>query len=138
MACSECFDELEEHLGHEITWRERYDEHRNRLGAEKYGLLPDHPRLHPDGFVACEGGSHKGIIYEYHGDYYHGYPPWHPKHETSVFRGKWGPDLYQATVDRMQLFKDAGYRVLYIWESDWLATKKHGASQSIGDVLREL
>jgi hypothetical protein len=53
------------------------------------------------------------------GDYYHGYPPWHAAHETHVFRGQWGPDLYAATMERMQLFKDAGFRVLYIWGSDW-------------------
>ena len=35
------------------------------------------------------------------------------------------------------MFKEAGYRVLYIWESDWMATKTN-ATLSIGDVLREL
>jgi len=138
MACSTCFDELELHLGHKITWRERYDEQRNRYGAEKYGLLREHPRLHPDGFVECDDGSHKGTVYEYHGCFYHGYPPWHPKHETAVFRGNWGPDLYKKTMARMHLFKDAGYRVVYIWESDWFFTKKSGSTNSIGDVLREM
>ena len=138
MACSVCFDELELHLGHKITWRERYDDQCNRLGAEKYGLLRNHPRLHPDGFVECDDGSHKGTVYEFHGDYYHGYPPWHPKHESVVFCGQWGPDLYKKTLDRMHLFKDDGYKVVYIWESDWLSTKKKGSEKSIGDVLREL
>ena len=35
------------------------------------------------------------------------------------------------------MFKEVGYRVLYIWESDWMATKTN-ATLSIGDVLREL
>jgi hypothetical protein len=138
VACSKCFDKLEEYLGHPITYRKRYDDDHNIIGAEKHKLLPDHPRLRPDGFVECKDGSHKGTVYEYHGDYYHGYPPWHPKHETAVFRGNWGPDMYKQTMDRMQLFKDAGFRVMYIWESDWLSTKARGASRSIGDVLREL
>jgi hypothetical protein len=38
----------------------------------------------------------------------------------------------------MQMFKDAGYKVVYIWESDWLSTKKSGSVKSIGDVLREM
>jgi hypothetical protein len=48
--------------------------------------------------------------------------------------------LYAAseTMERMQLFKAQGLRVLYIWESDWLATKKTGATLALRDALREV
>jgi hypothetical protein len=137
VACSLCFDELEEELGVKIGWRVTYHTDCTRTGAEKFGLVPSQPRLHPDGYTEPTGDE-PGIVLEFHGDYYHGYPPWHPKHETSVFRGWWGPTRYKETMERMQLFKAQGLRVLYIWESDWLATKKTGATLALRDALREV
>ena len=32
--------------------------------------------------------------------------------------------LYRDTVARMQLFKDQGHRVLYVWGSDWKRTTR--------------
>ena len=137
VACSLCFDELVEELGVKIDWRVTYHSDGTRTGAEKFGLVPDQPRLHSDGYTEPEGDQ-PGTVIEFHGDYYHGYPPWHPKHETSVFRGRWGPTRYKETMERMELFKAQGLRVLYIWESDWLATKNTGATLTLRDALREL
>ena len=131
MACSLCFDELEAELGITIGWRVRYDEDRTSHGKEKYGLVPQNPLLHPDGFEEA-----LRTMWEYLGDWYHGFPPWHPKHETHVFRGKWGPALYKESMDRMRLFRKQGFRVRYVWESDWLAAKR--ANGSAADVVREL
>eukprot|EP00966_Prymnesium_polylepis_P015310 354070-Prymnesium_polylepis.1 len=40
-------------------------------------------------------------------------------------------------MERMQLFREQRLRVLYIWESDWLGTKKTGATLALRDALRE-
>jgi hypothetical protein len=138
---SECLDVIEREVfdGALIPYRDRLLPDKSWERKEKYGLLPEHSRLHPDGYVPPPDqspSSFKGTIIEYHGDRYHGYPPWHEKHETIVFRDQWGPDLYQATMERMQLFKDAGFRVLYIWGSDWKRVQANEAT--LKDMLREL
>jgi len=39
-------------------------------------------------------------------------------------------------MERMQLFKDAGFRVLYIWVSDWKRVQANKAT--LKGMLREL
>lgn len=137
---SKCLDALEDQIfGSRIPYRDRLLPDGSWKNREKYGLLRDHPRLHPDGYIPPPDASpsdFKGTIVEYHGDYYHGYPPWHDAHETHVFRGAWGPDLYATTMERMHLFKDAGFRVLYIWGSGW--KRVLAKAMPLKHALREL
>ena len=138
---SECLDVIEREVfdGKLIPYRDRLLPDKSWERKEKYGLLSEHSRLHPDGYVPPPDqspSSFKGTIIEYHGDYYHGSPPWHEAHESNVFGGQWGPDLYRATMERMQLFKDSGFRVLYIWGSDWKRVQANKAA--LKDMLREL
>lgn len=61
------------------------------------------------------------IIYEFNGDYWHGNP-------NSKFTGnkinkncnKTFAELYQQTILRQELLKNNGYRVVCIWEKDYL------------------
>ena len=39
-------------------------------------------------------------FYQYHGNYYHGFPPGHPKHLTFGVGHCWGPRLYNKTMAR--------------------------------------
>ena len=135
---SQCFDAIELQLGMRIENSVRIARDGTRSGSEKYGLLPDNRLVHPDGFTPNYPDGCKGTVFEYHGDYYHGYPPWHDAHESHVFRGRWGPDLYRDTMMRMQLFKDQGYRVLYIWGSDWKRTNARHPDLTLAETLREL
>jgi hypothetical protein len=127
---SKCLDVIEKDVfGAPIPYRDRLLADGSWYKREKYGLLPARPLLHPDGYVPPPNESpidFKGTIIEYHGDYYHSFPPWHDAHETTVFKNQWGPDLYRATMERMQLFKDAGFRVLYVWGSDWKRALRMG------------
>ena len=77
-------------------------------GAEATGLVPGR-RLLPDAYVA-----EQIEVCFFHGDYYHGYPPQHPKHETHVVGGLGGPDWYHATMDATRLFGEHGYSVKYV------------------------
>jgi hypothetical protein len=33
-------------------------------------------------------------------------------------------DLYKRTLEREKIIKEAGYKLITIWESDWLKIKK--------------
>ena len=131
-----CFDTLEQQLGLRIENSERLQPDGSWTGSEKYGLVPGHARLHPDGFTPNYPEGCKGTVFEYHGDYYHGFPPWHEAHESRVYRDQWGPDLFRNTMERMLLFKDQGYRVLYIWGSDWKRAQR--GKVTLREALREL
>ena len=85
-------------------------------GMEVQGLVPGR-KLRPDGHV---DGS--GVVWLFHGCWYHGYPPCHPKHESSVARGRWGPDVYAQTMQQMEEYKAVGLRVLYVWSCEYEET----------------
>jgi len=125
--------------GARIPYRDRLLSDQSWERKEKYGLLKENRRLHPDGYIPPPDESpsdFRGTIVEYHGEFYHGFPPWHTAHESFVFNGQWGPDLYESTMQRMQLFKDAGFRVLYIWGCDWALVNK--GRMKLAEALREL
>lgn len=83
------------------------------VGEEPSNLVPGR-NFKPDGYHLATK-----TVYEFHGNYYHGYPPDHPKHETLGVSGRPGPELYQSTMDRMKLFKDEGYTVQYAWGHEY-------------------
>jgi hypothetical protein len=99
-------------------------------GSEVGGLVPCR-RFKPDGYVEDTREA-----WWNHGDWYHGYPPWHHKHECFVHREQWGPDVYKSTLDMMQLFADQGMLVKYIWGSDYKYATKHG--RSLASIVRTL
>ena len=61
-----------------------------------------------------------GVMYEYHGNAYHGYPPDHPKHYGSSSHTKQNNvDMYNNTMNRMQtIVEKTGDRMYYIWGHD--------------------
>jgi hypothetical protein len=58
-------------------------------------------------------------IYEFHGDYWHGNPEVYDPDELNSVAGKTFGELYQRTIDRENLIKSAGYRLVTIWERDF-------------------
>jgi hypothetical protein len=58
------------------------------------------------------------IIYEFHGDYWHGNPNIYEPNEETYF-GKTFGELYQQTLEREQLIKNLGYNLVVMWEYDW-------------------
>jgi len=62
--------------------------------------------------------------YEFYGDYWHGNPnKFDPNKINRDVKITFG-ELYEATLKREKLLIDAGYKIVSIWESDWLALCK--------------
>jgi hypothetical protein len=71
----------------------------------------------------------------FHGNYFHGFPPDHPKHETYLNNGKWGPDLYKDTMEQMALYVKHGYTVRYVWEHEYIETTRATCPVSLREVV---
>ena len=91
---------------------------------------------HADGFVHRDdfdgkaelpfAVGEKGVVLEFHGHEWHGYPDGKHAEELNC-RGALYGDLYEATMARMRAIKQRGYTVVYIWESDFASCKKQVA-----------
>lgn len=70
--------------------------------------------IKPDGFDPATN-----TIYEFYGDYFHGnlnvYSADKINHKSKETLG----ELYQKTMEREKLIKQAGYNIVSIWEYDW-------------------
>ena len=79
-------------------------------------------RLHRIGKFVVDGCDvTKQIIYEFLGDYWHGYKLF--EHNTTVDRS--GINLYMATFSRFNELSKLGYVVKYVWEHEWKSAKKN-------------
>lgn len=67
-------------------------------------------------------------VYEFLGDYWHGNPTIHPRHDVNHF-GKTFGELYEKTIERFARIKSMGYNIRYIWECDWDNWKKCKAGE---------
>ena len=63
-------------------------------------------------------------IYEFLGNYYHGNPEKFNHNDYNQTCHKTFGKLYKETFDKFSKFKDLGYNIQYIWESDWKKFKK--------------
>ncbi len=80
--------------------------------------------------IKCKSGSYrvdgfcprKKIVYEFLGDYWHGNPnnKRYPQDGINKHNKKSFGKLYKETFHRLRLLEKAGYKVVYIWESDFL------------------
>lgn len=60
-------------------------------------------------------------IYEFYGDYWHGNLQKYAKNGFNSQRDKFFWELYEETISRENIIKSAGYRVISIWESEFIA-----------------
>ena len=120
---------------HYITDDNKWD------GHEQGGLLPSNPNMRPDGYCANSEqiakflaiDPLKGTIYQYHGNHCHGYPPDHEKYNVyQSYTKKYNHEMYFDTVMKMNLYKRAGYNVLYIWAHECIM------NENILDCVRVL
>ncbi len=74
-----------------------------------------------DGFIQATN-----TVIEFHGDYWHGNPTLFDSTKTNANTGTTFGTLYKNTISRMDAIVQMGYRVLYIWESDYRLWRKHG------------
>ena len=122
-----------QHIPHiHFAWQENEDGTRTTIteGHEVRGLVPGR-RLRPDGFVKRRDG--KDEVWLFHGNYYHGYPPNDPRHGQPGIGGH--TDLYQKTVVVMNEYVAAQFRVLYVWEHEFLATRN--SKDAVLNVVHE-
>ena len=59
------------------------------------------------------------MIYEFHGDFWHGNPKLYNQISINKRNGKTYGELYQNTLEREQQIKDFGYNLVVMWEHDW-------------------
>lgn len=62
-------------------------------------------------------------VYEFHGDYFHGNPKKYKATELNKKCKKTFGELYQRTVEKENVIKCAGYKLVTMWESDWIDEK---------------
>jgi hypothetical protein len=60
-------------------------------------------------------------IYEFYGDYWHGNPIRYDPEAINATNGKTFGQLYERTLYREEMLKTAGYDLITIWESEWVA-----------------
>lgn len=58
-------------------------------------------------------------IYEFYGDYWHGNPNKYNPNDFNKNNKKTFGELYQKTMDRQDKLIKMGYKIIFIWESDW-------------------
>ena len=71
-------------------------------------------------------GLLNNVIYEFLGDYYHGNPSnikYHPDKWNEKCSKTFG-ELYKKTFNKFKILNSLGYRIKYIWETDWNNFKK--------------
>lgn len=76
-------------------------------------------------------------IYEYFGDYYHGNIKEYCLYKNNPTNQKSYKELYDITINRIKLFEENGYNVIYTWEKncDKIMGKKLKKSSAIKDTI---
>ena len=59
-------------------------------------------------------------VYEFLGDYWHGNPKKYPPKEINPTNKKSYGELYEETLKRLKCLEKAGFKVVSIWESDYI------------------
>lgn len=75
--------------------------------------------LYPDALDA-----ENKVWYEFNGDRWHGNPNKFDHKKLEKNSGKTFGELYQATIERENLIKSAGYTLIVMWEEDWTKLKE--------------
>ena len=71
------------------------------------------------------------ILYEFLGNLWHGYPPEHDRHLEYI-------DQYNQTMDRLHIFKNMGYKVMFIWEHEFKEVERVYCPKPIMSIIHEL
>jgi hypothetical protein len=79
--------------------------------------------------------KHKNCIIEFNGDYWHANPKQY--NETDHIRGKLVKDIWNFDAKKIHLAKNLGYKVLVIWESDYINNKANTIKETIEWISKE-
>ncbi len=136
--CSECAIKAGTHIrsihGSSIAACEFFDMYKQLTGIDlphiHYALDQDHPegqeikglvpgrKLRPDSY-----DKESQTVWLFHGEWYHGFPEWHPKHKSLVSHGRSSVDQWHKTVMDMQAYVNTGYNVKYILHEEYAKTR---------------
>jgi hypothetical protein len=72
------------------------------------------------GKVCVDGyDPNTNTIYEFLGDYWHGNPKYFNSDEINQQSKKSFGELYRNTFQKFEKLKQLGYKIQYIWETEW-------------------
>ena len=100
-------------------------------GQERSCLIPK-SKMRPDGY--CE---ERKDVWLFHGNYYHGFPPGHPRHGRVGAHNMPGTELWLRTMEQHDIYMRAGYSVKYIWEHEFVMTQSVNYPRRLQEVIRE-
>jgi rubrerythrin/ribosomal protein L40E len=89
---------------------EVYLDQKDKFGRSKYKL---------DGY--CEETN---TVYEFHGDYWHGNPRKYDGNDINETNGFAYGYLYNKTLEKENVIKKMGYKLVVMWEMDWKKIQK--------------
>lgn len=94
-----------------------------KLWLSEIGILDKNRRYRlnlSDSYVIVDGiDLEKKIVYEFLGDYWHGNSKIYDKNKLNTKVNKTMGQLHKETFARFRKLRKLGYKVVYIWESDW-------------------
>jgi hypothetical protein len=90
-----------------------------------YKIRKSNRQKYINGFRVDGYDSKTNTIYEFLGDYWHGNPIRHNPNEINKKCHKTFGELYKNTFKKFEKLKMLGYKILYIWETDWNKFKKN-------------
>jgi hypothetical protein len=91
-------------------------QHAGNIGEKE--IILNNKRIKFDGY--CEKTN---IVFEFHGDYFHGNPKMYKKDDMNLLSKKTYGELYKNTIDRENIIKSNGFNLISIWESDYKNNK---------------
>ncbi|MCK5017730.1 MAG: zinc-ribbon domain-containing protein, partial [Candidatus Peribacteraceae bacterium] len=59
-------------------------------------------------------------VYEFLGNYWHGNPEIYSAEKINPHNKKSFGELYKKTLERIKLLEENGYKVVYVWENDFV------------------
>jgi len=109
--CNKCG--LGNNSKNETIW---LDQHGIPIEYRQYMIKINSKKYFVDGY--CPDTK---TIYEYYGDYWHGNPKTTNHSKDNRHKNLSFGELYFNTLKREEVFKQNGYKVNFIWESDFVS-----------------
>ncbi|XP_072400453.1 uncharacterized protein [Diabrotica undecimpunctata] len=77
-------------------------------------------------------------VYQYHGCFWHGHPECFAPNTINHVNNETMSDLYERTLRRAAQIKEAGYKLVEMWECEWIKSKecKNAPSPQIVEPLK--
>lgn len=68
-------------------------------------------------------------VYEFYGDFWHGNPNVFDSNKLNTKNGFTFGELYNKTIERENILKENGFKIIKIWEQNWKAIKRFEKNQ---------